>query len=149
CAELDEQPLGDELLATTLTAVANDPGRLPVNVAAIEYLCHTQQPERAEQMVQALLADKGNAWRPSLWRLAASLAGTNRQRTRSVSCLERALGLEYRALPEVIDLQAVRRDYGTVLASYAERATAMTTLQQQPSREFTAQVIRLTDRWRS
>src|SRR5262249_46952298 len=121
CAELDEQPLADELLATTLSGVADDPSRLPVTVAAVEYLCHTQQLHRADQLLQTLLADKGNTGRASLWRLAAFLADTSHQRPRVFSCLERALEIEYRALPDVIDVQAVRQDYGNLLGYYSER----------------------------
>src|SRR5262249_47942773 len=57
CAEVDDQPLADDLLATVLGRIAGDTQRLPVTIAAVEYLWSTHQLERADRLVQPLLGE--------------------------------------------------------------------------------------------
>ena len=50
---------------------------------------------------------------PSLWgRLAGRGASERDLPSRELECLERAPDAEFRALPEVINLERIREDYG-------------------------------------
>jgi hypothetical protein len=148
-ALLDDQRLADELSATVLRQVAHDPRPPALGVAAIEYLWATHQYQRADALVGSLLAKSAYADRPSLWRLAARLAGERHHAERQRDCLDRALELEYRHLPEEIDLEAVRQDYGTLLGQYERLADALATVHQPPPADLLKRVISAADRWRA
>src|SRR5207244_13616827 len=77
------------------------------------------------------------------------LAAQRKQRARAFVRLAEALELEYRARPEWIDVQAVRRDYGALLDHYAEVVRATATLGQKPPADLAAKVVRAADRWRA
>jgi tetratricopeptide (TPR) repeat protein len=62
---------------------------------------------------------------------------------------EQAIELEYRNLPDVVNLQMIRQDYGQLLARYQQLASAITTLEAEPPQSFLARVIRAADRWRA
>jgi hypothetical protein len=149
CALLDDGPLAGELIDGVLARVAGEPQRLAVTVAALEGLGDGHQYERADRLLRELLADDAVAGRASLWRLAATFAAVRHQADRHSECLGRALELEYQHLPEVIDLQAVRRDYGELLAYYERLAGALATLHQPPPRDFLVRVVSAADRWRA
>ncbi len=59
------------------------------------------------------------------------------------------LDIEYRDPPAVINLQAVRRDYGQLLDQYQRLAEALAVLGTAPPPDFTARVVRAADRWRA
>src|SRR5262249_33927595 len=120
CANLEDQPLGNDLLAITLDSAGEGAERLFVRLLGVEYFLHTQQTERADPMLQDLPGDATLARQPLLWRLSARLAADLNQKNRQYAALERALDLEYRQLPEVIDLQALRQDYGELLSHYEQ-----------------------------
>jgi hypothetical protein len=149
CWQLGDQPLADELAALTVERVGKRSDRLNVTLAAIEYLLQTGQHREADRLVRSLLAEPGPAGRPALWRLAVRTAGECQDNVRVEAALETALDLEYRSLPEVIDLPTVRADYVRLLELYRQRANALAYLQQQPPRDFAARVVRAADRWRS
>jgi predicted Zn-dependent protease len=149
CADLEDQPLGNELLTITLDSAGEGMDRLFVRLLGVHYFWHTQQLERADPLLQDLLADATLARQAWLWRLSARLASELNQRKRHFADLERALDLEYQHLPEVIDLQALRQEYGELLAHYEQVADALATLQQQPPSDLVARVVRYADRWRS
>src|SRR6516165_2291203 len=77
------------------------------------------------------------------------LALQRKQPTLAFARLAEALEQEYRARPEWIDLEAVRRDYGSLLNHYAEVVRATATLGQKPPAALAAKVVRAADRWRS
>src|SRR5262249_20243926 len=116
CADLEDQPLGNELLAVTLDSASDGAERLFVRLLGVEYFWHTQQTERGDQLLQDLLTDATLARQSSLWRLSVRLAADLNQKKRQFAALERALDLEYQHLPEVIDLQGLRQDYGNLLS---------------------------------
>jgi ferric-dicitrate binding protein FerR (iron transport regulator)/tetratricopeptide (TPR) repeat protein len=149
CALLNDQALADELSDTVLKRVGDEPHRLPLSVAAVQYLRHTHQYDRADALLRSLLSDSTYAGRASLWRLAARVAGEHRQEERAWECLDRALELEYRHLPEEIDLEAVRRDYGALLGHYEQLAGALATLHQPPPAGLLPRVVSAADRWRA
>ncbi|MBY0527099.1 MAG: FecR domain-containing protein [Gemmataceae bacterium] len=149
CAQLDDTPQANHLLALALGRATDERDRLPLTLAAIAFHAKSGQPGKADELLQGLLADPGLARQPGLWRLAAHLAERREQKPRELACLERALEEEYRNLPEVIDLKVVRRDYEKLLNHYKNLAEAMVALQVQPPADFRAKVIRTADRWRA
>jgi hypothetical protein len=146
--ELEAPALADDLLARALDGLADRDRRAAPTLAAVEYLAQTHQYDRADRLLQGLLADEKLARHPGLWRMGYQLATQRKQPARAHDCLARALELEYRDMPEWIDVAAVRQDYGALLGYYAEvvRATAM--LGQKPPADLTAKVVRAADRWR-
>src|SRR5262249_57840408 len=52
-------------------------------------------------------------------------------------------------LREVVNLQAVRNDYGRLLNHYLEQARGVTSLHVAPPSDFRAKVVRVADRWRA
>jgi ferric-dicitrate binding protein FerR (iron transport regulator)/tetratricopeptide (TPR) repeat protein len=148
CERLGDASLADELLGIALDQIS-DKQRLSVTLAGIEWLCQRRLYERADELLQPLLAAKPAAHDAKLWRLAAHIASARRQTARSFAFLDKALEIEYRQLAGDIDLDAVRFDYGVLLAHYEARANALATLEQPAPREFVARVVRAADRWRS
>jgi tetratricopeptide (TPR) repeat protein len=149
CWELGDESLANHLLATALERIPDGRERLPMTLAGIAFLWETNQLAQADQLLQGLLADERLARQPSLWRLAARLAGRRALPDRQLACLERALDVEYRKLPEVINLEAFRRDYGSLLDQYQRLAEAMKTLHVPPPADFVTKVVRTADRWRA
>jgi ferric-dicitrate binding protein FerR (iron transport regulator) len=149
CWQLGDQLLADNVLATALEGLADGTERLTVTLAAIDFLMEIEQPGRADRLLQSLLADARLAQAPSLWRLGQRIAGACKQTTRAFECLEKALDLEYRRLPEVVNLEEVRKDYGALLEHYQRMLDAMQTLEVPPPRDFAAKVVGAADRWRA
>ncbi len=148
CRQLDDAPLADHLLGLALDGVP-DSERLVTTLAVVEHLWQADQLPRAEQLVRGLLADQALAQKPGLWRLASVLADRRGAPDRAVAALERALDLEYRDLPDVIDLQPWRRDYGRLLGHYQELAQALSPLHTSPPIDLAARAVRAADRWRA
>ncbi len=153
CQQLGDQTLADTLLDTALDGITDDTERLIVQLSAIDYLSHIGQMDRAgERMAELLQNDKWKA-EPTLWRLAARLSSQRGRPDGTAECLERALDLEYKDLPEVINLQSWRQDYGTLLAHYRMLAfRAVTTegpVSENYSASLVARTIRAADRWRA
>jgi tetratricopeptide (TPR) repeat protein len=152
---LDAQPLPEALLSVALSGVANDE-RLPVTLAAVQFLQQTRQYRQARKLLLALLEDEKLARSPALWRLAAEgsvgdlrdLGGPGRP-DEAIACLEKALDLEFDYLPEVINLEHLRKDYGELLSHYTSLARAAVVAKTGPPRDLLAKVIRTADRWRA
>jgi tetratricopeptide (TPR) repeat protein len=150
CQQVGDPALADRLIDQIRERIQPAPGRFPdTALAVLAYLWQQHRIEEAAQLLQPLLADKAFAQHPSLWRLAAQVAARRKQTAQSFAHFARALDLDFRQLPEVIDVAAVRRDYGALLAHYESTANALATLQQEPSADFLKQVIRTADRWRT
>ncbi len=146
--QLNDRPLAEELFAATVAAAPKGDGRHLVALANVAYLIHSNFA-RADAQLTLLLRDEKLSRSPMLWRLGASLATKRGLAGRAVLCLEKALDLEYRGLPEVVNLEAVRADYGALLTQYQQLASAITMLEGNASKEFLAKVVRAADRWRS
>src|SRR5262249_43614458 len=71
---------------------------------------------------------------------------TNEEET--VGYLEKALELEYQRLPETINLEDVRSQYGSLLAHYEKLAAAQALVHGQLPANFVPRVLRAADRWR-
>jgi hypothetical protein len=158
CWQLGDAPLAENLLTASLQGITDDSERLLVTVSAVEYLLATSQDVRADTLVTPLLQNPAYAKRPGLWRLAAQVAqrrdGMARQQTfpqtaRAITYLETALDLEFQNLPEQINLQQVRQDYGQLLNHYEWLAGAVVALKVEVPADLAARTIRAADRWRA
>jgi predicted Zn-dependent protease len=149
CWELEAHGLADELLAAALAGLGEGESRFAPTLAAVEYLAQTHQYDRADRLLDGLLADEKLAQSAWLWRLGYQLALLRKQPARAYPRLAEALELEYRARPTWIDVQAVRQDYGALLEHYAAVVRATATLGQQPPADLAAKVVRAADRWRA
>jgi tetratricopeptide (TPR) repeat protein len=148
CWQLGDLDLAGWLLTTALDRITADPDRLRTTLVAIEYLYHTNQFQKADQLLRPLLADKKLARRPALWRLAVVLAMEQRQPARIIECLEQALEKTFQDLPQVIDVEQVRSDYTLLLNQYLQLTDALATVKKAPPKDLAARVIRAADRWR-
>ncbi len=149
CHQLGNDDLGSGLLGVALAGA--EPGdRFAVSLAGIEYLAATGQHARALVLLEPLLADDDTAQMSSLWRLGAALAQQQGMTARSAKMLEQALALEYEALDasDVVNLEKLRSDYGELLRRYGELATALASLEEEPSPELLARLVGAADRWR-
>jgi hypothetical protein len=149
CWELGDESRANHLLAAALERLPEDGERVPMTLAAFDFLWQTNQLAQADQLLGGLLADEQLAQHPALWRLAARLAERRDMPDRQLACLERALEVEYRNLPEVINLEELRRDYGNLLEQYQRLADAMVTLKVAVPPDFVAKVVRAANRWRA
>jgi predicted Zn-dependent protease len=146
--DLGDQLLADELLGNALTTVpAKDQQTL--RLASIGLLCQTKQLARIDVLLHPLLADVNLGQHPGLWRLGAAVAQQQGLLARAAAYLDKALDLEYRNLPPVVNLATIRADYGKLLADYREQVKAVTLLETDPPKDLLARVIRAADRWRS
>ncbi len=149
CRAVGDEALAGTLLGPALDGIKDDKERRGMTLAAVEFLMETGQFAEADRLLRALLDDPELAKRGELWRLAASLAERRDQPAREFECLERALDAEYRDLPEVINLQAVRDDYARLLGHYQDLANALERLKVAPPADLVARVVRTADRWRA
>jgi hypothetical protein len=149
CWELGDQELADRLVELALNPQTVEAERLPTILAVIEYLSQSCQHAKADQLLQTLLTRPAFAQQAALWRLGAFLATKRQLPARQRTYLERAIDLEYRQMPNVIDLSAVQNDFALLLTHYQQMAWAMAALEIEPSTDFLVRVVRATDRWRS
>jgi tetratricopeptide (TPR) repeat protein len=148
CWQVGDPALADNLLAAALDGITDDRERLQTALAGVEFLFQTHQLRRTEQLLDSLLNDPKFAGRSSLWRLGAALAAERRRTARSRECLERAVDIDFQRLPDVIDLDAVRKDFGLLLNQYLHMTEAFASLGLPARRELIANVVRAADRWR-
>jgi hypothetical protein len=149
CWYLDDAALANQLVAIALAGGDKKPATASLTLAAITFYLETSQLAQADELLRRLLADPQQARRPELWRLAGSLAQERSQHGRRLACLERALDLEFAHPPEVIDLEEIRQEYGSLLDQYQRLATALATLETPLPPGFVAKVVRAADRWRA
>jgi tetratricopeptide (TPR) repeat protein len=150
CALLGDAFLADELVGLATKDVP-EAERLPTLLAAIEFHLRNNQAKQAEALLDILLKDAKLAENANLWFLAAALAGRQKPTIRSVLLYDKALEIEYRHLPEVINVQQLRSDYGQLLLSYQQAIAAMSYVGMEPPKELdlVGRVVRAADRWRS
>lgn len=152
CYQLGDQPLAAALLAAALDGQGDDE-RLPTTLAAVEFLWQTGQHAPADTLLQTLLDEPRFAKHAVLWRLSEKLAEVRGMSGRALACLERALDREYQDLPEVINLESLRADYGKLLEYYRILATAAAglkpDLKADPPADLVTRTVRAADRWRA
>jgi ferric-dicitrate binding protein FerR (iron transport regulator)/tetratricopeptide (TPR) repeat protein len=148
-AHLDNLDVANDLITEVLAVCDPGPERDFARSNALQWYLLTKQPAMADMMLQLLMAEEIYKDSPDCWRLAAFLARQRNLPARALASLERALDIEFHQLPAVIDLQAIRSDYGQLLAQYQEVASALALLEKEAPKEFLAKVVRAADRWRS
>ena len=148
CHQLGDRSLAEDLLAAALAEAKGD-SRLPATLTAIQFLHHTGQHPRADAIIEPLLKDEQLSGYASLWRLGALLAQRRGRLASSLARLERAMEIHYGDLPEVINVRAVRVDYGALLGRYEQLAQAIATLEKRPPAGLLRRIIRAADRWRA
>jgi hypothetical protein len=149
CWQLGDPSLAGRLLATALRGSGNRAERLRTTLGAIQFLWLTNQLTRADWLLQSLLADRKLAGRSSLWRLGAALAVQRRQPAKGIERLEHAVEIDWRHLPDRIDVEAVRTDFRLLLGHYLQVAEAGTVLKKGPPRGLITWVVRTADCWRA
>jgi len=143
--------LEDKALANSLVDLLSkqDARATEVLLATLDFYWQTAQYPAADQLLDTLLRDGKLAERADLWRFGVKLAEQRSRKARALECLERALDLEQRHPPEVINLESLRADYGSQLRQYQNLADAMVTLKVEPPANFMSKVVRAADRWRA
>jgi tetratricopeptide (TPR) repeat protein len=149
CWQLDDQPLAHGLLNRALDGFKDDDERLSVTLTAVHYLFQTSQFVQADSLIQGLLDNDTFAKYPELWRIGVEIADRRDMPDKAVARLERALDLEYHELPEVLNLEPIREDYGRLLRHYHSVAQSARTLKTKPPADLLAKTIRSADRWRA
>lgn len=144
---LGDQAAFDNLLTVAFQGIKEERDRLETYLAAVEVLRHYSQEAQAEKLVLELLAHKEHAQVPYLWRLASQLADHLGQQNAGLDRLEHALDLEYRDLPEVINLETWRRDYRRLLDHYISLAGQPAG--RDKASALVQRTIRAADRWRA
>ncbi len=145
--------IGDPALAEEIVELAlrdlPDMHRVAVTLAAVQYYWHAGSMTRARTLVDRLLEDDRYAEVASIWTLASALADREGATARAVLCQERALDLQFAELPDVVDLNLVRQQYGSLLARFQQLATAVDALGANVDQAVIARVVRSADRWRA
>jgi tetratricopeptide (TPR) repeat protein len=147
CRQLNEPAMAEELLTIALSGAPDDE-RLAVTLTAVRYHWDANELPRAESLLQALLTQEPYGSSAPLWRLAATLAERRGMSAQTVKCLDKALSIEFESMPDVVDLEAVRQEYGNLLNRCGQLADTLAALQPEPPRELLAVVVRAADRWR-
>jgi tetratricopeptide (TPR) repeat protein len=147
--QLGDNALADEMYSHAAAACTGDRERRLVQLATVDYLVQQGHTARADALLQKVLEDEVLSHSARLWRTASSLAFQRNQKGRAVAALEKAMDLEFRALPDIVNVQTVRNDYAGLLSHYEQLAAAITFMGKDPTQEFVAKVVRAADRWRS
>jgi predicted Zn-dependent protease len=148
CRQLDDAALADSLLEQALKDVPAAE-KLSVTLSVVEHYWQAGQHKKAEALLDGLLADKELSQNASLWHLAARLANRERMTARGVALLDKALEVEFKQLPPVINLQQVRSEYGQLLNAYQQLINATAMLERTAPKELVGKVVRAADRWRA
>jgi hypothetical protein len=103
----------------------------------------------AQERLDEMLGDSILAKQPGLWRLAAELAGRREQGFRQTEFLEKALDLEFAHLPETVDVQKLREDYGALLHGFSQIIDDHWQKDGPLPANLAARIVKAADRWRS
>ncbi|MCK6471460.1 MAG: FecR domain-containing protein [Planctomycetes bacterium] len=146
--QVGDPTLAEDLFAEAFVAPAKDE-TLALAMAGIEYLWQAGQLPRAEALIEPLLSDERYSRSASLWQLAGRIAEQRGRLAHALHCAEQAMELSFQNLPDVINVQALRQDFGALLYWYQRVADAVATLETTPPERFVARVVRAADRWRA
>ena len=146
------QQAGDPALAEELLEMvareAPEGQRFELKLARIELFRQMKQLPRADALLQTLLEDKRYNSSPALWYLAEAIADARGRTARAISFRQRAMEIECEHLPEEVNVELIRSDYGQLLARYEKLVAAIGPLRPAGSGELVAEVICAADRWR-
>jgi ferric-dicitrate binding protein FerR (iron transport regulator) len=148
CRQVGDGPLSDVLLSKALDGLTDD-DRLEATLAAVQYLSQTDQLAPADELLKGLLENATYAKEAGLWRLASSVADRRGMAARGTAYLERALTLESRDLPPVIDLQQWRTDYGRLLDHYQTLSTSLAATNAAAPADLATKTVWAADQWRA
>ena len=147
--QLEDRILANELEAKSLDGIADDAERTKMRVAALDYLWKTNQVVEGSELVDRILAEPESRKRAEFWRLGVKFADHRGLSARALECRENALAIEFRNLPEVLNLTQVDDEYGTLLTTYRQLAESMRTLEMPAPLGFATKAVQAADRWRS
>ncbi len=152
CRDFGDPALADNLIVRVLTGIEAGSARINATAAVVERLLSWGQPDTAEEHLATLLKAKELHENPQLYRLAARVAEARGQTARMFEWREKALDLEHRDLPAVIDLESWRNDYRPLLDHYLSRAQVLADLGDRADAKARQDLIRRTvlamDRYR-
>jgi tetratricopeptide (TPR) repeat protein len=147
--QLEDRILANDLEGRALDGITDDAERTKMRVAALEYLWKTNQAIEGSELVDRILSEPESRKRAEFWRLGVKFADHRGLSARALECRENALAIEFRNLPEVLNLTQVDSEYGTLLSTYRQLAESMRTLEIPPPAGFATKIVRAADRWRS
>ena len=145
--ELGDEALAEEILDRALCD-APESQRLELMLARIEHDRLKGRLPRADALLQSLLSDKRYGGSPALWYLAEAIADARGMTARAIGFRQRAMEIELEQMPETVNVEVIRDDYGQLLSRYEKLAVAIGPLHEPAPRELLAGVIRAADRWR-
>src|SRR5262249_25324831 len=146
--QLDDTRLALDLFDKALGSV-KDVERRFLGLMGIDFLWKAEQWTRLAMLLEEILADEPFARHSGLGRLAAEVAPKAKTPARAAAYLEKALDLEYRHLPEVVNVETLRTDYQALLNHYVEITKAANLLGQPAPKDLIAKVVKAADRWRA
>jgi Tfp pilus assembly protein PilF len=148
CRQAVDAKVG-ELLFDDVVARVSVTERPDVTLLAAEYLRQRKLYNRADALLTPVLQDERFKASTQLWRFAAELANQRGKKASALSRQERALDLEFAQLPDLVNLESIRRDYSDLMNRYEQVVDASATLETEPPSDLLPRVIRIADRWRS
>lgn len=149
CWQLGDAPLAENIQTAALASPKDNAERLKITAAAVEYLMATNQLAEADDLLAPLLNNAAFNQRAMLWRVGARIAQQRNLTAAWVHRLEQALEIEYRKMPEMVNLQQVRGEYGQLLNHYQWLAGAVATMNIKPPEDLLARTVKAADRWRA
>jgi len=148
CVRNSEQDLGQSLFESAMGNLDLDEHPY-VAVAGLSYSRQAEDWATAEKCLQALFQDDRRLRIASLWRQASDIAAQLGDEDESLRRYEQAVELEFADLPDMINLEQLRQEYGPLLARLEEFAQTRVIAEESIPDDLVARVIRLADRWRS
>ena len=148
CWNVGDQATAEDVLARAL-AGADDRAKGVIQLSAIQMFSQGGRNDRAAMIAEGMLKDKAWTDDPWLLRICSTVTGNQGRIAQSLKYLEKAIDIEYANMPDAVNLQAVRQDYSALLGRYQQVAVALATLDETPSTDLMARIVRAADRWRA
>ncbi|MCE9555693.1 MAG: FecR domain-containing protein [Planctomycetes bacterium] len=132
CHMLGDVPQADSLVAKSLEAKEDKPQqRQATQLLAADYYYRTKQLDKSDALVMKVLT-AGRSF---------ATEATRRE--------HEALEIVYADVPEKIDLEQLRANFGALMTRYQKLAEATALPGQEPSQELVGAIVAAADRWRS
>lgn len=147
--ELGDETTAERLREQALDGVGAGLEGLFLRLRAVAFLRRAGNKAEAQTVLAGILGNPEYVGMSSLWRLHNTLARERHQPAEALAYLERALEIEHRSAPEIVDVAKLRSGYGELLSTYAKQAEVLGTLKLEVPAGFGAKVVRAADRWRA